>query len=238
MNVGDGRAEWIALRPAYRKDPSNEVDKTIPPFNDHTADLFEPLINLLNSLPTPSDPTKIPAASRARLAAQLNETNPDAFANVAAKDTAHFFELAKRMGVVRLGFGKEPGSEWCALRREYRKVKEVGGASSSPVSTPTRTKSGSEDPIVAVPATPFQPEVTTDPLANLFSRSLSLNDGSSSPTAGRKLSPLPSRMSSTLSQSAVVGETSGGSSSKVEEEEESESSSEESSEDEKESEDE
>ena len=228
--MGDGRAEWISLRDAFRKEPSNEVDKVIPPYNEHTADLFEPLINLLNSLPTPSDPTKIPAASRARLAAQLTETHSDAFTNVAAKDTVQFFELAGRMGVVRLGFGKEPGSEWCALRREYRKTKEVGGTS-SPISTPTRTKSGSEDPINSVPATPLASTDSSDPLSSMLNRSLNLNNGASSPTTGRKLSPLPSRMSSTLSQSAVCG-SSGDRSAKAEEESSSE---EEESEDEKES---
>lgn len=112
----EGGPETITLLKP-RVSPSPPASSTSPPFATHTAELFAPLIDVVSSLPAPLDTNKVAALSRNKLAFMLVEQDPNVFAGVGASDKVSYFELARRMGVARLGAPKDGGREWLTLRK-------------------------------------------------------------------------------------------------------------------------
>lgn len=98
----------------------------------------------MRGLPLPSDPTKIPAVSRSRVGTLLALASPDYAELVNCDGKNSYLDLARRMGVVRIGTGKEPGSDYVVLKKEYRVEKreedeQVAATSGPPPSTPSKS---------------------------------------------------------------------------------------------------
>lgn len=85
----EGGAEWVRLtnkeHPPVPADIAGR-DPGCPSYAAHTAELFAPMIECLNSLPPPNDPLKIPAASRSRLALMIQKADPEVFERVGVKN--------------------------------------------------------------------------------------------------------------------------------------------------------
>jgi hypothetical protein len=113
----EGGPETITLlAPRVPADKLPPLPTTFPAFAHHIAELFQPTIDYLNKLAPPSDPSKIAASSRSRLVYAISTADPGVFRKVGSNENS-YLELARRMGVVRLGVGKTEGSEWVALRK-------------------------------------------------------------------------------------------------------------------------